>query len=414
MNCIFNVNVRVVVIAAALLSPSEAFSQESKTWSDKTGNFSVEAVLNSQDARSVRLTTTDGREITVLKSKLSQADLEFLDSKQPNMATPSAAEAEALLTETLAGPAIVSGADVALDKFASQINVNVFIDRRGFEEIGLAPSIPIDTSGAAASLADQLDAMLGQHKLTWYRMRTVLVITTADAAEDNAAVAIAYRIPIPKNDFASVASKIQSVEPKSWDVMGGIGSVKLLPTAVVIRQTPQIHRQLARQLSLRPNPHRYAHPLDNEIVSLEISDGTLDIFAQALTTELNRKVDVSSSVADQRASSIKLDHVSAKDALDLMVGQVDCQWLEHGMEIEIVSAGEAKGNLEQRRVAMAFASAPVSSLVLNTMMTMIEPRSWSPLGGPGTIQFAGGKNFIISQTQPTFRNLDQLLADLGS
>ncbi len=182
---------------------------------------------------------------------------------------------------------------------------------------------------------------------------------------------------------------------------------------MVIRQTPQVHRQIAKQLSLRPSPHRYLHPLDNEIVSVEIKGGTVATFAQALASELDRKVDVSSSIADQQALTVKLAHVSAKDALDLIVSQVDCQWLEHGKDIEIVSAGEAKGNLEQRRIAMSFASAPVSSLVLNTIMSTIAPNSWSPLGGPGTIAFAGGKNFNVSQTQPTFRELGQLLADLG-
>lgn len=196
-----NTNVCVVVIVAALLCPIEASSQESRTWSDKTGNFSVKAVLNSQDAQSVRLTTTDGREITVPKSKLSQADLDFLNSKQPNSAKPSAAEAEKRLTESLAGPAIVSGATVPLDKFASEFNVNVFIDRRGLEAIGLTPNVPIDTSGASASLADQLDAVLSQYKLTWYRMRTELVITTQLAAKKHGGVALAYRIPIPRNDF---------------------------------------------------------------------------------------------------------------------------------------------------------------------------------------------------------------------
>lgn len=53
------------------------------------------------------------------------------------------------------------------------------------------------------------------------------------------------------------------------------------------------------------------------------------------------------------------------------------------------------------------------SLIIQSIMNLVEPDSWAPLGGPGKMQYAGGKSFQVSQTQPVFRELGQLIADLS-
>ncbi len=402
------------VLSISMLFPAEAQSQESRTWTDKTGGFSVSAVLDSEDVTSVRLTTADGRQITVPKSKLSEGDLNFLKSKQAAKSEPSASDVESLLTKTLAGSTVTGSANDTLQDFVSRLNVNVFVDLATLAEIGLSPNVPIDSSSQAKSLAEQLDAVLSNIELTWYRLRTVLVICTRDGAERRALDPMVYRIPIPRNDFTSVSSKIQAVQPDSWEALGGSGSIQLLPGAVVIMQTPEVHRKLASQLSLRATPRRYIHPLDDEMVSVNIVGGTLRSFAQELEMQVNRKIVVSDSNADRQAPIAKLVHVSAKDALDLVLGQVDCHWLENSGGLQIATRSEAKSNLEPRTISVAFASPPVASLITNALMSVVAPDSWQPLGGAGTIAFAGGKSFNISQTQPVYRTLGQLLAELGN
>ncbi len=47
-------------------------------WRDATGAFSVEAVFVHSDGKSVQLKKKDGKVITVLIEKLSEADKKFL------------------------------------------------------------------------------------------------------------------------------------------------------------------------------------------------------------------------------------------------------------------------------------------------------------------------------------------------
>ena len=181
----------------------------------------------------------------------------------------------------------------------------------------------------------------------------------------------------------------------------------------MIRQTGEIHRQLANQLGLRSLPHRYVHPLDNEVISIRVDDGNLDDFLRQLQAQLNRKVTLSESGADGAQLTVDLVNVSAADALKLVLSQYDYQWIENRDGLELVSNAYIRERLEQRRVTIPLASPQISSLIQNSVMKLVEPRTWAPLGGPGQIQHAGGKSFQVSQTQPVFRKLDQLIADLS-
>jgi hypothetical protein len=60
---------------------SEMPSADFRTWKDKTGNFSIDAKLIEVKTDAVVLEKTDGKQITVPKSKLSDKDLEFLGSR---------------------------------------------------------------------------------------------------------------------------------------------------------------------------------------------------------------------------------------------------------------------------------------------------------------------------------------------
>lgn len=54
---------------------------EFRTWKDRSGNFSVDAKLVEVKADTVVLEKADGKQITVTKSKLSDADLQFLGNR---------------------------------------------------------------------------------------------------------------------------------------------------------------------------------------------------------------------------------------------------------------------------------------------------------------------------------------------
>jgi thiol-disulfide isomerase/thioredoxin len=68
-------------LIALVLGSAAATTDEYRTWKDATGKYQVDAVLVSQTDTDVKLRNRDGKELTVLKEKLSVDDLAYLDKQ---------------------------------------------------------------------------------------------------------------------------------------------------------------------------------------------------------------------------------------------------------------------------------------------------------------------------------------------
>ena len=55
--------------------------EESRTWHDKSGKFSVEAKFVKQDGSNVTLKKSDGKTITVPADCLSEEDVDYLQGR---------------------------------------------------------------------------------------------------------------------------------------------------------------------------------------------------------------------------------------------------------------------------------------------------------------------------------------------
>jgi len=189
-----------------------------------------------------------------------------------------------------------------------------------------------------------------------------------------------------------------------------------VPPFAVVRNSHIVHRKLSAALQVRPLPHRYVHPLENQVVDIEVTRGSWAELTAQLETQLRRQVTVLEEVSQPGLSNagftVKLNGVSAADALELVLGQIDCTWLENPDGLEITSKMDAASKLERRQFVIPFAAANNPAATLQLVMTLCAPDSWQPLGGKGQIRHAGGKTFTVSQSQPVLRELNQLLADL--
>src|SRR6056297_1263296 len=67
-----------LVLAGEPSGPLAGFAA-SRTWSDKSGRFKIEAKLQHADEQQVRVLKTDGRSVTVPLAQLSEADRAFID-----------------------------------------------------------------------------------------------------------------------------------------------------------------------------------------------------------------------------------------------------------------------------------------------------------------------------------------------
>ncbi|MEM8679358.1 MAG: SHD1 domain-containing protein [Planctomycetota bacterium] len=72
--------VQFVIGMTLVMWISDAVLAESRTWTSSSGDYSVEAELTSTGQEDVILTTSEGREIKIALSKLSQQDRDYIAS----------------------------------------------------------------------------------------------------------------------------------------------------------------------------------------------------------------------------------------------------------------------------------------------------------------------------------------------
>lgn len=131
------------------------------------------------------------------------------------------------------------------------------LDVKALNEIGIGTDTRVTIALNNVSLAQALDFMLYNldPTLTWAIEKDVLIITTREAAEENLQTWI-YDVtalvesngPYDRDYDALIELISRSIEPDSWDEVGGPGSINEYETngrsALVISQTFQIHRKI--------------------------------------------------------------------------------------------------------------------------------------------------------------------------
>ena len=153
-------------------------------------------------------------------------------------------------------------AAVAAD-LSRQHGINIQLDRRALDDVGLAADTPITKSLSGLSLKSCLRLILRELNLTYVVRDEVLLITTPEEAER---VQVTRLYPVSDlvlardeagqtwADFDSLIQTVTStVEPESWEEVGGPGSVSGMsyPGAdvLVIRQTDEVHEEIASLLA---------------------------------------------------------------------------------------------------------------------------------------------------------------------
>lgn len=418
----------LVAILLLLASPLQAEAQDRglRIWRDATGNFSVKAKLLVQDRFVVMLRTDDGRDISVPVSKLSQRDRAYLrDSETGTKKKVTPAATRQAIEKVLTGRPQPAG-EVKVVDLAKRLQIPVFVDRRALEEVGLTVDIPVQLKDGHGSFQEQLDDALEPNDLASCATQTVLVITTTEGIHEYASAKF-YRIPTPRMvlngrplfDTNSVLEKIQQVEPGSWEVMGGPGTVTPFGTAYVVRQTPVVHRKLSKALGRQPAAHQYGHRFDQQSVAVTANNHTLEDVIKSIASQLGVAVEFSPSLADigvtpsgGRGLYLDFQNVSTKDALDLILSQFDCTWAEENDKLIVQSEDFAEENLSTQRITVNLGPMMNNNRFMQAIQFAVAPDTWEVLGGEGQISAMRPGLFIVRQGQPAMREVEQFMRDL--
>lgn len=144
---------------------------------------------------------------------------------------------------------------------SERTGVQILIDNRALEDVGLSPNAEVTNSWQNASTAVVLKDVLTQLDLTGEYRDEVYVITTLEAAESELKIKL-YPVrdflqpisgrPMKAEQFyyAGFDSLIDAitmvVEPESWEELGGPGALQPYAASdvLIISQTDEIHKKL--------------------------------------------------------------------------------------------------------------------------------------------------------------------------
>ena len=263
----------ILFLMALSCFSSAALSQTQRTWSDSSGKFSVDAELVEQGDSFVVLKSDAGKMIRVEKARLSPADLDYLASLTSDAGNRqesiTAGDFEARLTKALESSCDVVPTALPLVDYLRRLSIPCYIDLPELQVAGIDANVSLGPNSEGSSLARQLDSILSDAGLQWYRLRTMLVVTSSHAAAGRMEP-IVYRVKLRANDYSSLINQLMQTQPDSWMSNGGLGSVVPVPPKpiLVISQSQTIHRELQKNPDYRPMPHQYGHRFDDLLCSI--------------------------------------------------------------------------------------------------------------------------------------------------
>lgn len=255
-------------------------------------------------------------------------------------------------------------ADLPLQDFVDLLKehcgVEMQIDHRALEEVGIGTDTPLTAKLGGESLGDALHRVLRELDLTWVILHDVILITTPEEHESHPVTRI-YSVGDlvqsdealldPPVDFEELIEVLlQSVQPTSWEQVGGIGVIEpFAPTpALVISQSAEVHERIAVLL------------------------------------------------ADLRANQAKVD-VAAAPLVD---------------KAEEVIKNKAGERLHVKIYRLAFTKPEDVQEIAATIADLVEPESWKS-GEPYVLRAVTG-SIVVRHTARAHRAIDALVRELDS
>jgi hypothetical protein len=178
----------------------------------------------------------------------------------------SALSAEERIEKALGQPATFEFFDTPLTDVVEALReaskINVVLDRRALEEIGIPADAGISFQISNVSLQSALNLMLGQLDLTWTIQDEVLLITTPEGAEERLITKVydVADLVICRDasgelwaDYDTLIHLIKwTIEPATWDHVGGAGTAEGASfrgaETLTVSQTYQIHQKISQFL----------------------------------------------------------------------------------------------------------------------------------------------------------------------
>ena len=210
--------------------------------------------------------------------------------EKPLLRTGEAALAKPTQMEFIESPL----SDV-VDFLEDHHGIEIQMDIRALEDVGIGADTPITKSLKGLSLRSALNLVLRDLSLTWIIRDEVLLITTPKEAESNLTTKVydVYDLVVcydeddePWDDYDTLINQITTnIRPMTWDDVGGPASITgaSLGTAkvLIVSQTRDVHPEIAalfediREIA-QQNPDAELPQRNKPVIRPEPSIGSFD------------------------------------------------------------------------------------------------------------------------------------------
>ncbi len=342
-------------------------------------------------------------------------------------------------------------------------DIPILMDTRALDDVGLTVDQPITIDLTGVSLRSGLTIMLGQIELTWLIDDAGLLITTMEAAEARmetriTPVADIVKVPHPElvqdpYDMKSLIELIKaSVEPESWDTVGGPASLERFRGSLVISQVEPTHQRIANLLTAvrgmqaahRTDPNKpptssiklfpenaaLAQALEQNVAQVNFEDTMLGEAANFLSTaaKIPILIDVRAledyGLATDTPVNLQHRNIKLKDVLRLMLEEHELTYVIRNEVCMITTIEESEANMDVRiypvydlaiddmRRPWPFRSRELHELK-NTMTATVAPDSWDDVGGPGSVSvFSHPTALVVQQTHEVHEQVENMLNEI--
>jgi hypothetical protein len=409
-----------------------------RTWTDDTGKFTVEAELEELRDDQVVLKRADGTRITVPLERLSTTDRRYLASqaKVPTrLGREAIIQAMALPTNYAFDQTPLSQ---ALQELASQHSVPVYLDVAALRGSAVTANTPITASGSNERLDKALANVLADSKLVWTISDDVLFVTT-EPSESSMLETRVYAVLQPVRNVGPLIDQLtRTVAPESWEQVGGPGSIEAWPGgALVVAHTLRRHLEIEQAFgkALRPIVAPAAKPRQvpaggrsNPLAALQQPSGCdfhetrLDDAIESLAKQhrvairFDQESVSNEGISLDRPVTLSLPPVSLESTLNLLLRQLHLTWTVREDSLVIISIQDEENyllpityNIADLRMALG----NDIDILRDVVSSCIDAGTWDLVGGPGSIELGQQAGALqIRQTFKNHRKIERLFDDL--
>ncbi|MBC8870598.1 MAG: hypothetical protein H8E44_14340 [Planctomycetes bacterium] len=374
----------------------------------------------------------------------------MLPESRPIVSTPTA-PVDKRIQQALAEPSALTARDLPLRDVVARLShrhqIPISLDYAALEAEDVTGKEPVSLDVSGPALRDLLNLVLRQVHLRYAVRDGAVVITTIEARETDEPklVGKVYLLPPSLSSRSAgegaLADLIRcTIAPQCWAWVGGPGELRVIPGALVVIQTPDIHDEIQCLLSQLDSWQESSDPVCPVYLSSGDRERTafIEKLKQTVDVEFHETSlgDVCRHLSDKHDIPIVIDRrdladlgltldapitVDLKDvpldtALQKMLGSLDLgYWLLDGGVIEIIQSSHGHEFLT-RSYFVGDLIGPrgdgAGHDLIGTLTDLVEPQGWDFVGGASSIDLVDGQLLFVCAERHLHEEVKQFLSGL--